>query len=242
MTSALLSWAPPAQNHGRNQSLVRCRPKRAGTLDFPRAVRRDLDELPDRLICVDWIALRSGGGVRLEPASRARIQASAAGRSRRGRLVCRFSGCGLVVPSARDGQRRSRLLCDRPDRAALCQRRQAAAGAAAAAVDAALPISRTAVHANAILLSTWPIATYCFLRSFESRSLAWSAAAGAAAPPRCSGNTIRSCWSPGSSSRRSRTPGGSTICDRRRRGYRSWRVLLFWRRICTGTSRPAAKR
>ena len=36
-------------------------------------------------------------------------------------------------------------------------------------------------NANAILLSTWPIATYCFLRSFESRSLAWSAAAGAAA-------------------------------------------------------------
>jgi 4-amino-4-deoxy-L-arabinose transferase-like glycosyltransferase len=34
---------------------------------------------------------------------------------------------------------------------------------------------------NQILLSTWPIATYCFLRSFESRSLAWSAAAGAAA-------------------------------------------------------------
>ena len=34
---------------------------------------------------------------------------------------------------------------------------------------------------NQILLSTWPIATYCFLRSFESRSLSWSAAAGAAA-------------------------------------------------------------
>jgi 4-amino-4-deoxy-L-arabinose transferase-like glycosyltransferase len=34
---------------------------------------------------------------------------------------------------------------------------------------------------NQVLLSTWPIATYCFLRSFESRSLGWSAAAGAAA-------------------------------------------------------------
>lgn len=34
---------------------------------------------------------------------------------------------------------------------------------------------------NQVLLSTWPIATYCFLRSFETRSLAWSAAAGAAA-------------------------------------------------------------
>jgi len=33
---------------------------------------------------------------------------------------------------------------------------------------------------NQVLLSTWPIATYCFLRSFESRSLGWSAAAGAA--------------------------------------------------------------
>ena len=34
---------------------------------------------------------------------------------------------------------------------------------------------------NQILLSTWPIATYCFLRSFDTRSLAWSAAAGGAA-------------------------------------------------------------
>jgi hypothetical protein len=29
-------------------------------------------------------------------------------------------------------------------------------------------------------LSTWPIATYCFLRAFEARGLAWSAGAGAA--------------------------------------------------------------
>ena len=35
--------------------------------------------------------------------------------------------------------------------------------------------------ANQTLLSTWPIATYCFLRAFETRSLVWSAAAGAAA-------------------------------------------------------------
>jgi 4-amino-4-deoxy-L-arabinose transferase-like glycosyltransferase len=34
---------------------------------------------------------------------------------------------------------------------------------------------------NQVLLSTWPIATYCFLRSFETRTLGWSAAAGAAA-------------------------------------------------------------
>jgi 4-amino-4-deoxy-L-arabinose transferase-like glycosyltransferase len=34
---------------------------------------------------------------------------------------------------------------------------------------------------NQILLSTWPIATWCFLRSFETRTLGWSAAAGAAA-------------------------------------------------------------
>lgn len=34
---------------------------------------------------------------------------------------------------------------------------------------------------NQILLSTWPIATYCFLRSFETRAVGWSAAAGAAA-------------------------------------------------------------
>jgi len=31
------------------------------------------------------------------------------------------------------------------------------------------------------LLSTWPIATYCFLRAFETRGQVWSAAAGAAA-------------------------------------------------------------
>jgi hypothetical protein len=35
--------------------------------------------------------------------------------------------------------------------------------------------------AGQTLLSTWPIATYCFLRAFETRGLAWSAGAGAAA-------------------------------------------------------------
>jgi 4-amino-4-deoxy-L-arabinose transferase-like glycosyltransferase len=34
---------------------------------------------------------------------------------------------------------------------------------------------------NQVLLSTWPIATYCFLRAFKTRGLAWSAAAGIAA-------------------------------------------------------------
>lgn len=34
---------------------------------------------------------------------------------------------------------------------------------------------------NQTLLSTWPIATYCFLRSFDSRGVGWSIAAGAAA-------------------------------------------------------------
>ena len=32
-----------------------------------------------------------------------------------------------------------------------------------------------------VLLSTWPVATLCFLRAFETRDLAWSAAAGVAA-------------------------------------------------------------
>lgn len=31
---------------------------------------------------------------------------------------------------------------------------------------------------NQLLLSTWPIATYCFLRAFETRGLLWSVAAG----------------------------------------------------------------
>jgi hypothetical protein len=35
--------------------------------------------------------------------------------------------------------------------------------------------------ADQTLLSTWPLATYCFLRAFEARGLAWSAGAGAAA-------------------------------------------------------------
>jgi Dolichyl-phosphate-mannose-protein mannosyltransferase len=34
--------------------------------------------------------------------------------------------------------------------------------------------------ADQTLLSTWPIATYCFLRAFETRGAAWSAGAGAA--------------------------------------------------------------
>jgi hypothetical protein len=34
---------------------------------------------------------------------------------------------------------------------------------------------------NQVLLAAWPIATYCFLRAFETRALAWSVAAGATA-------------------------------------------------------------
>jgi hypothetical protein len=34
-------------------------------------------------------------------------------------------------------------------------------------------------NANTVLLAIWPLATYCFLRSFESRSAGWAAAAGA---------------------------------------------------------------
>jgi len=34
---------------------------------------------------------------------------------------------------------------------------------------------------NQVMMSTWPIATYCFLRSFKTRALGWSAAAGGAA-------------------------------------------------------------
>ncbi len=36
-------------------------------------------------------------------------------------------------------------------------------------------------NANSVLLATWPLATYCFLRSFETRQLGWAAAAGATA-------------------------------------------------------------
>jgi 4-amino-4-deoxy-L-arabinose transferase-like glycosyltransferase len=36
-------------------------------------------------------------------------------------------------------------------------------------------------NANSVLLAPWPLATYCFLRSFETREFKWAAAAGAAA-------------------------------------------------------------
>lgn len=36
-------------------------------------------------------------------------------------------------------------------------------------------------NANSVLLAVWPFATYCFLRSFETRKPAWAAAAGATA-------------------------------------------------------------
>jgi 4-amino-4-deoxy-L-arabinose transferase-like glycosyltransferase len=36
-------------------------------------------------------------------------------------------------------------------------------------------------NANTVLLAPWPLATYCFLRSFETRQLGWAAAAGVAA-------------------------------------------------------------
>src|SRR5450631_4489333 len=34
---------------------------------------------------------------------------------------------------------------------------------------------------NQVLLSTWPLAVYCFIRAFESRGVLWSLAAGAGA-------------------------------------------------------------
>jgi hypothetical protein len=42
--------------------------------------------------------------------------------------------------------------------------------------------------ADQTALSTWPIATYCFLRAFETRDLTWSAGAGAAAALAMLGN------------------------------------------------------
>ena len=36
-------------------------------------------------------------------------------------------------------------------------------------------------NANAVLLATWPLATLCFLRSFQTRTAGWAAAAGATA-------------------------------------------------------------
>lgn len=36
-------------------------------------------------------------------------------------------------------------------------------------------------NANAVLLATWPLATYCFLRAFETRAAPWAVAAGGTA-------------------------------------------------------------
>src|SRR6202790_1726009 len=36
-------------------------------------------------------------------------------------------------------------------------------------------------NANTVLLAAWPIATYCFLRSFETRQVGWAIACGATA-------------------------------------------------------------
>ena len=36
-------------------------------------------------------------------------------------------------------------------------------------------------NANSVLLATWPLATYCFLRSFETRHFGWAVAAGTTA-------------------------------------------------------------
>src|SRR6202171_853079 len=36
-------------------------------------------------------------------------------------------------------------------------------------------------NANTVLLAIWPLATYCFLRSFETRHVGWAAVAGATA-------------------------------------------------------------
>ncbi|QOZ37762.1 glycosyltransferase family 39 protein [Bradyrhizobium sp. CCBAU 53421] len=36
-------------------------------------------------------------------------------------------------------------------------------------------------NANAVLLAVWPLATYCFLRAFETRALLWAIAAGVTA-------------------------------------------------------------
>lgn len=36
-------------------------------------------------------------------------------------------------------------------------------------------------NANAVLLATWPLATYCFLRSFDSHQVRWAVAAGVTA-------------------------------------------------------------
>ena len=78
----------------------------------------------------------------------------------------------------------------------------------------------TRFGANQVLLSTWPIATYCFLRAFQT---AGSRGRPPPAPPRaspCSASTSRSIWLRRSSSPRWHTRRAGPICGRCRHGFR----------------------
>jgi len=97
-------------------------------------------------------------------------------------------------------------------------------------------------NANAVLLPVWPAATYCFLRSFETREVKWAAAAGATAALAMLGKYY-SAFLIGSFV-------FAAICHPQRRAYfgspAPWISaavgLLHWDRICIGWRRQARSR
>ena len=173
---------------------------------------------------------------------RAGLQASAARWLRGGGLVFDFPGRRLVVSPARDGQRGGRVLRDRPHCTPIYRRRQAARLVLLLLLLTPFyQFHGQRFSTNQVLLSTWPIATYCFLRSFETR-LARLVGGG-----RCRGgarDARQILFDPAGGGIRDRgahaSATASTICARRRRGWRPWSGSSCLRRICTGSSPPAA--
>ena len=105
--------------------------------------------------------------------------------------------------------------------------------------------------ANETMLSTWPIATWCFLRAFATRDLAWSAGAGAAAALAVLGDYYSVFLIAAFAVAVLRIPGAGHSCDRGRRGWRwrwcrraccpiscGWCITPAWQRRCL---RPARR-
>jgi len=89
------------------------------------------------------------------------------------------------------GQCGIRVVDRRSDFAPLRQGRQESDRAAALDAAADLSVSRPALQCQRGSAGDLPLATYCFLRSFENREIRWAIAAGAAGALRCWANTIR---------------------------------------------------
>src|ERR1700736_4971270 len=158
--------------------MVQPRTQRACHMDSARAIRARVDHFPGPCICIYRSAPGFDGNLCLEPASeRWLLQAPAASCAGRGGFVCRFPRGRLVDSPACDRDVSTGTVCRRPDRAALSQWRQATACVVVTPPDT---VHGQRFNNNQVLLWAWPLATYCFLRAFETRAIVWAAATGAA--------------------------------------------------------------